>query len=88
MAFAISVSILAMYFASDFVSRFIHKHPSIKMLALAFLVMIGMFLLADGFHYEISRNYLYFSMFFSFTVESLNILYRHRQDKKRKGQRG
>lgn len=83
MALAITISIGAMYIASDFVSGFIHKHPSIKMLALAFLVMIGMFLLADGFHYEISRNYLYFSMFFSFTVESLNILYRHRQASKK-----
>ena len=79
MAFAISVSILVMFYFSEAVSHFIHRHPSIKILALSFLVMIGIFLISDGFSYEISRNYLYFSMFFSFTVECLNLLYRHRK---------
>ena len=80
MAFAIVCAILVMLFASDPVSRFIHKHPSIKMLALAFLVMLGFILVLDGVHYQISRGYLYFAMFFSFTVECLNLLYRHRKN--------
>lgn len=82
MAIAITFSIIAMYFLSDWVAGFIHKHPSIKMLALAFLVMIGMFLIADGFHYEIPRGYLYFAMFFSFSVEILNLINRNRIRKK------
>lgn len=79
MAIAITVSILVMFYATEGISRFIHQHPSIKMLALSFLVMIGIFLILDGFKYEISRGYLYFSMFFSFVVECLNILYKHRK---------
>ncbi len=64
MAIAITVAILTMFYATEMISRFIHQHPSIKMLALAFLVMIGIFLISDGFHYEISRSYLFFPMFF------------------------
>lgn len=79
MAGAIVFAIFIMLFASEWVSKFIHQHPSIKMLALAFLVMLGAFLIGDGFQYHISRNYLYFSMFFSFGVEGLNILYRRRR---------
>ena len=79
MAIAITVAIFTMFYATEMISRFIHQHPSIKMLALAFLVMIGIFLISDGFHYEISRSYLYFSMFFSFVVECLNLLYKHRK---------
>lgn len=82
MAIAITVAILVMFYATEIISQFIHQHPSIKMLALAFLVMIGIFLISDGFHYEISRSYLYFSMFFSFVVECLNLLYKHRKFKK------
>jgi predicted tellurium resistance membrane protein TerC len=79
MVFSITIAILVMFYASDGVSFFIHQHPSIKMLALSFLMMIGVFLISDGFSFEISRNYLYFSMFFSFLVEGLNLLYRHRK---------
>jgi predicted tellurium resistance membrane protein TerC len=79
MAAAIIFAILIMLFASDGVSEFIHQHPSIKMLALAFLVMLGTFLIGDGFEFHISRGYLYFSMFFSFSVEGLNIIYRRRR---------
>lgn len=79
MAIAITVAIFVMFYATEMISRFIHQHPSIKILALAFLVMIGIFLISDGFHYEISRSYLYFSMFFSFVVECLNLLYKHRK---------
>ncbi|NDH09299.1 MAG: TerC family protein [Gammaproteobacteria bacterium] len=79
MAIAITISIIVMFYFSEGVSHFIHQYPSIKMLALSFLVMIGIFLISDGFSYEIPRNYLYFSMFFSFLVEGLNLLHRHRK---------
>jgi predicted tellurium resistance membrane protein TerC len=81
MAIAITGAIIVMFYATEMIANFIHKHPSIKMLALAFLVMIGIFLISDGFHYEISRSYLYFAMFFSFMVECLNLLYKHRKSK-------
>jgi len=55
---------------ADFVSR----HPSTKMLALAFLVMIGMALVADGFHYHVERGFIYAAMVFAGAVEVLNLL--------------
>jgi predicted tellurium resistance membrane protein TerC len=79
MSFAILFAIGVMFFLSDPISKFIHKHPSIKMLALAFLVMLGFILCFDGLHYSISRGYLYFSMFFSLSVEGLNLLYKFRK---------
>jgi predicted tellurium resistance membrane protein TerC len=82
MAAAIVFAILIMLFASEWVSEFIHQHPSVKMLALAFLVMLGTFLIGDGFEFHISRGYLYFSMFFSFSVEGLNIIYRRRRSRR------
>lgn len=82
MSGAIVFAIAIMLYASEWVSQFIHKHPSIKMLALAFLVMLGTFLIGDGFEFHISRGYLYFSMFFSFSVECLNIIYRNRRERR------
>lgn len=73
MALAISIAILIMIFASHAVSKFIEQHPSIKMLALSFLVLIGMVLIADGFSFHIPRGYIYFSMGFSLGVEMLNL---------------
>ena len=61
------------------VSNFIEKHPTIKMLALAFLLLIGMVLVADGFHQHIGRGYIYFAMGFSIVVELLNIKARDRK---------
>lgn len=79
MSIAIIFAIAVMFFASEPTSKFIHKHPSIKMLALAFLVMLGFILFFDGCHWTIPREYLYFAMFFSLTVEGLNLLHRHRK---------
>lgn len=80
MATAITIAIIVMIYASDTVSSFIHKHPTIKMLALSFLILIGMVLVADGFAFHIPRGYVYFAMGFSLGVESLNWLRRsHRQ---------
>jgi len=62
-----------MLFAGS-VGRFINENPTIIMLALSFLIMIGTLLIADSFHYEIPRGYVYFAMGFSLFVEMLNLL--------------
>lgn len=82
MALAISLAIIVMLFASRPVSHFIETHPTLKMLALSFLILVGMLLVADAFSYHMPRGYLYFSMGFSLGVESLNILKRQRTMKK------
>ena len=74
MALAITCAILIMIFASEPVSHFITKHPTIKMLALSYLILIGMVLIADGLSFHIPRGYLYFAMGFSLGVESLNLV--------------
>lgn len=78
MMIAITVAVIIMLIASAPISQFIHKHPSIKMLALSFLLLIGTVLVADAFGYVIPKGYIYFSIFFSLFIESLNI-YRNRK---------
>lgn len=82
MAAAITCAILVMIYASEPVSRFIDKHPTIKMLALSFLILIGMVLVADSFSFHIPRAYVYFAMGFSLAVEALNYLKRSRHHRK------
>ncbi|MDA9272259.1 TerC family protein [bacterium] len=79
MGFAITLAILVMIYASEPVGQFIHLHPSIKMLALSFLILIGTLLIADAFGFHIPRGYLYFAMGFSLSVELLNLLKRSRR---------
>jgi predicted tellurium resistance membrane protein TerC len=55
------------------ISDFVHKHPTLKMLALSFLLLIGMTLLAEGTHHHVNKGYIYFAMAFSFAVELLNL---------------
>lgn len=74
MMIAIIIAIIIMIFASKPLSAFIHRHPSIKMLALSFLLLIGTVLVADAFGYAIPRGYIYFSISFSLFLESLNML--------------
>lgn len=81
MALAITCAVLVMIYASEFTCRFIAKYPSIKMLALSFLMLIGTALIADSFAFHIPRGYIYFSMAFSLSVETLNLLRRHRKRK-------
>lgn len=76
MALAITGAIIVMIYASESVSRFIDRHPTIKMLALSFLILIGSMLIADSFHVHIPRGYIYFAMGFALGVESLNHLKR------------
>ncbi|GAA2373861.1 TerC family protein [Nonomuraea africana] len=81
MVAAVIVAVLVMLFASGPISRFVDRHPSIKMLALAFLVLIGVLLLAEGFGQHIDKGYIYFAMAFSVVVELLNIKMRSRHAK-------
>jgi predicted tellurium resistance membrane protein TerC len=71
---AVMVAIAVMYFASGPVSAFIERHPTTKMLALSFLLLIGAALVADAFHFHIPRGYIYFAMAFSAGVEIINVL--------------
>jgi predicted tellurium resistance membrane protein TerC len=71
---AVIIACLIMYAASGPVARFVAQHPTTKMLALAFLVLIGVALVADGFKFHIPRGYIYFAIAFSAAVELFNVL--------------
>jgi predicted tellurium resistance membrane protein TerC len=70
---AVLVSIAVMIAFSGPIARFVNRHPSVKMLALSFLILIGVVLVAEGLHTHIPRGYIYFSMAFSLMVEMLNL---------------
>lgn len=70
---AVIMAVVIMLFASKPISDFIRKHPSFKILALCFLMMIGVSLLAEGFHVEIPKGYIYFSMAFAFLVDVIQM---------------
>jgi predicted tellurium resistance membrane protein TerC len=76
---AVVIAVGVMYVASGPVAGFIAEHPTTKMLALAFLVLIGVALVADGFDFHIPRGYIYFAMVFAGAVETFNILARPRK---------
>ena len=76
MVSAVVIACLVMYAASGAVARFVAEHPTTKMLALAFLVLIGVALVADGFKFHIPRGYIYFAITFSAAVELFNVLAR------------
>lgn len=78
-ALAIIVSVAVMIIYVDAVSRFILKHSSLKILALSFLVLIGVLLLAEGTGFHFPRGYVYFAMAFSFIVQMLNIRYEEKK---------
>ncbi|MCC6889888.1 MAG: TerC family protein [Hyphomicrobiales bacterium] len=71
---AVVIAMIVMYAASGPVSHFVADHPTTKMLALAFLVLIGVALVADGFEVHIPRGYIYFSMAFAAAVEVINVI--------------
>jgi len=71
---AVVIACLVMYVSSGPVARFVAEHPTTKMLALAFLVLIGVALVADGFKFHIPRGYIYFAIAFSAAVEFFNVL--------------
>ena len=74
MVAAIVIAMIVMYAASGPVSHFVADHPTTKMLALAFLVLIGMALVADGFEFHIPRGYIYSAMAFAAAVEVINVI--------------
>ncbi len=71
---AVLVAMIVMFFASGHVASFVSTHPTTKMLALAFLLLIGMALIADGFDVHVPRGYIYFAMAFASAVEVFNVL--------------
>ena len=86
---AVIVAMIVMFLFSPAISSFVHKHPTVKMLALSFLVMIGLSLVIEGWDHEQAeklhlKNYIYFGMAFSFIVEMLNMTMRSRAAKKRR----
>lgn len=81
MVAAIIVAVLVMMLAAGTISDFIDKHPSLKMLALSFLVVVGTVLIAESFEVEIPKGYVYFAMAFSLAVEALNIRMRTARQK-------
>ncbi|WAC17974.1 TerC family protein [Luteolibacter sp. SL250] len=73
MALAVIISVAVMMLSSGAISAFVSKHPSVKMLALSFLILIGTALMAEGLHFHIPKGYIYFAMAFSLGVEMLNL---------------
>ncbi|MFZ2620098.1 MAG: TerC family protein [Alphaproteobacteria bacterium] len=85
---AVVGSVIVMLFATQPIAEFVEEHPTVKMLALSLLILVGVSLVADGFHFHIPKGYIYFAVAFSLAVESLNI-YRHKKHvKKGKGKGG
>lgn len=81
MVAAVLISMVIMLFAAKSISDFIHKHPTLKMLALSFLLMIGMLLMVEGFDVHVPKGYVYFAIFFSLLVEVLNMRMRKNSKK-------
>lgn len=83
MVAAVLIAMAVMYISSGPVARFVSEHPTTKMLALAFLVLIGVALVADGFQFHIPRGYIYFAILFSAAVELFNVLAKRNRAKAR-----
>ena len=81
---AVIIAMIVMYVASGPVAAFIAEFPTTKMLALSFLVLIGVALVAEGFDFHIPRGYIYFSMAFACAVEFFNVMVRRRRRRMRK----
>lgn len=80
MIIAVVLSVVVMMFAAKSIGEFVDSHPTVKMLALSFLVLIGMALVGEGIDLHIPKGYIYFAMFFSFCVEMLNLQIRKRRN--------
>jgi predicted tellurium resistance membrane protein TerC len=83
MVAAIVIAMVLMLIAAEPVSRFINLHPTLRMLALSFLILIGTMLVAEGIGFHIPKGYIYFSMAFAVLVESLNMMVRSRRRRAR-----
>ena len=80
MIIAVVISVVIMMVAAEPISAFVHRHPTVKMLALSFLLLIGMSLIAEGFGHHIPKGYVYFAMGFSVFVEALNLRMRKKTE--------
>ena len=80
MVIAVVVSVVIMMVAAEPISAFVHRHPTVKMLALSFLLLIGMSLVAEGFDHHIPKGYVYFAMGFSVFVEAINLRMRSKAE--------
>jgi predicted tellurium resistance membrane protein TerC len=78
MVTAVVCSVAVMMVSADGVAGFVDRHPTVKMLALSFLLLIGVSLVADGMHQHIPKGYIYFAMAFSVFVEMINLRVRTR----------
>lgn len=85
---AVLIAVAVMLVASRPVGAFINQHPTVKMLALSFLLLVGVALIADGLHFHIPRGYLYFAIAFSTLVEALNLLARRARSRRQPATRG
>ena len=83
MIIAVVIAMIIMLVAANPVGDFVNNHPTVKMLALTFLLLVGMALVADGLHFHIPRGYLYFAIAFSAAVEALNLLAARARKKQR-----
>jgi predicted tellurium resistance membrane protein TerC len=81
MIIAVVISMFIMMFFSGFISRFINKHPTLQVLALSFLILIGFMLIVDALHYDVPKGYIYFAVLFSLLVEMLNMRMRKKSRK-------
>ena len=78
MAVAVIASMVVLIAAAGPVGRFVDRHPTVKMLALGFLIMIGMTLVADGFGVHVPKGYVYSAMIFSMAIEAVNMMHRRK----------
>ena len=85
---AVIISIIFMMIFSGKVADFIHKNPTLEILALSFLILIGFMLVLEGFHHQIPKGYIYFAVFFSLFVEVLNMKFRKKHVKDNLSQPG
>lgn len=83
MIIAVIISILIMMVFARAVGEFVNKYPTIQILALSFLILIGFMLIMDGLQYHVPKGYIYFAVFFSLIIEMLNIRYRSKRSKVR-----
>jgi predicted tellurium resistance membrane protein TerC len=92
MATAVIISVGVMLFAAGPIGEFVDRHPTIKMLALSFLILVGVALIGDGWDLHIPKGYIYFAMAFSVAVEMLNLRVRAQKMKavhlRKRGPRG
>ena len=85
MAAALAIAMVVMLVAAGPVGGFVERHPTVKMLALSFLLLVGMALVADGLHFHIPRGYLYFALALAVAVEGLNVTIARARKKRRSG---